>query len=136
MKNDKFIVQIFGNSFLVASITTAWINCSDTNESHFSFGVFGIEPEQFCCAVDTIIEERYNHKTYYDTTHIELSAGSISDKITFMRNCHYVSINRGGMRVMYYGSVERLVGMTEAIRNEYKKYMQKLEKEQPLGWID
>jgi len=129
MKNDKFIVQIFGNSFLVASLTTAWITCSDTNESHFSFGVFGIEPEQFCCAVDTIIEARYNNDIYYDSQQIELSSVRISDKITFMRDCNQVSINRGGMRVMYYGSVERLVGMTEAIRKEYKKYMQKLGKE-------
>lgn len=129
MKNDKFIVQIFGNSFLVASLTSNWINCSDTNESHFSFGVFGIEQEDFCCAVDSIIAARYNNDTYYDSQQIELSAVRISDKITFMRDCNQVSINRGGVRVMYYGSVERLVGMTEAIRKEYKKYMQKLEKE-------
>lgn len=122
MKKDKFIVQVFGNSFFVASVTTSYHNSSDTNDSHFSFGVFGVEPEDFCCALGSIIDARYNNDTYFNNQQVEIKAASLSDKITFMRFGNQVSINRGGLRVMYFGSVDRLVGLVEAIRKENKKY--------------
>ena len=123
----RFICNVFANSFAVAGIQDNPSRLFDTDYGHFSFAVFGVEPEEFCKALDIVIAERDNASTYNDYKNSVLGRGF--DQITLYRHCNTLSISRAGMKVCYVGDVDSLRGLTKVIRKAEVKYTTELEKE-------
>ena len=116
MQKIKYICDVQPNHFVVASIacTHVWA-FTDTQESHFSFAVFGIEPEEFIKALEDMIQHRECHETYYQPKEVVLKATRAHDTIRMTLDCTSLAITRGNLKVLYYGSIDRLKGLPKAL---------------------
>ena len=75
MQKIKYICDVQPNHFVVASIVCTHARAfTDTQESHFSFAVFGVEPEDFIKALEDMIQHRECHETYYQPKEVVLKA--------------------------------------------------------------
>ena len=101
---------------------------TDTDESHFSFAVYSIDPVRFADALQKCIDNRASHQSYWTQDWIELKSSLPHDTIRFQRDNATLSITRGNLKVLYIGCIDVLHGLPDAIYKEYKKYESKLEK--------
>lgn len=117
MQKIKYICDVQSNHFAVASIVcTHVLTFTDTQESHFSFAIFGIEPEDFVKALEDMISHRDGPETYYQPKEVVLKATRVHDTIRMTLDCTSLAITRGNLKVLYYGSIDRLKGLPKALK--------------------
>ena len=122
----RFIAEVNCNTIQVASTqASGWV--SDTQCSHFSFAIFGQDPEEVLKAIESVIEERNDHDKYHKEQELVLGYGT--DKLRIVRQQAQVSISRGNLKILYYGSVDRLYGLPAVLRKAIDKYNKRCEKE-------
>lgn len=125
----KIIAHCDYKSLAVAGFSTMFVR-SDTDDGHFSFIVYDVDATSFAEALEACLEERNNQDTYYNTQEIVLRAYRSSDTIRIVRDCASVSITRGNLKVLFYGSVDTLALLPKAIRKAIKERDAKEEKYQ------
>ena len=117
MQKIKYICDIQSNHFAVASVacnpTRAFI---DTQEGHFCFAVFEVEPEDFIKALEDMIQHRECQEKYYQPKEIVLKATRAHDTIRMTLDCISLAITRGNLKVLYHGSIDRLKGLPKALK--------------------
>jgi hypothetical protein len=101
----------------------------DTDETHFSFGIYNIDALEFADALQRLLDNRLDIDKYRDYDYIELKASSNYDTIRMTRDCTSLGITRGNLKVLYFASTDSLHGLPEAICKEYKRYEAKVEKD-------
>ena len=117
MQKIKYICDVQPSHFTVASIVCAPARAfTDTQESHFSFAVFGIEPCDFVKALEDMIQHRECHETYYQPKEVVLKATRAHDTIRMTLDCTSLAITRGNLKVLYHGSIDRLKGLPKALK--------------------
>jgi len=126
----KYLVDVQNCHFSVASITKHGNahGVSDTVESHFSFVIYWVEPIDFIIALEGLIESRCNSDTYFDYKEKVLPGCSWSDTIRMTMQCTTLTITRGNMKVLYCGSIDRVLELPKVLRKEMDKF-NKLNKE-------
>lgn len=126
----KYLVDVQHCHFSVASITKHGNahRVSDTVESHFSFVIYWVEPIDFIIALEGLIESRCNSDTYFDYKEKVLPGCSWSDTIRMTMQCTTLTITRGNMKVLYCGSIDRVLELPKVLRKEMDKF-NKLNKE-------
>ena len=124
----KHICSVGASHLLCAGIgNKIWV--TDTNDSHYSFAVFSIDPEEFAKAIEDILHN-YEERSLpgeYEEIVLQSSRSCNTLRITLGRNC--LAITRGNLKVLYHGYVGALIGLPKAIRKAVKEYERKLEKE-------
>ena len=117
MQKIKYICDVQPSHFAVASIVcTSARAFTDTQESHFSFAVFGVEPEDFIKALEDMIQHRECHETYYQPKEVVLKATRVHDTIRMTLDCTSLAITRGNLKVLYHGSIDRVKGVPKALK--------------------
>jgi hypothetical protein len=117
MQKIKYICDVQPNHFVVASIVcTHTCTFTDTQESHFSFAVFEVGPEDFIKALEDMIHHRERHETYYQPKEVVMKATRAHDTIRMTLDCASLAITRGNLKVLYHGSIDRLKGLPEALK--------------------
>ena len=88
MQKIKYICDVQSSHFAVASVVCTHARAfTDTQESHFSFAVFGVEPEDFIKALEDMIQHRERHETYYQPKEVVLKATRAHDTLlNFVHN--------------------------------------------------
>lgn len=117
MQKIKYICDVQSTHFVVASIVCG--SCQgfdDTQRSHFSFAVFGIEPKVFIEALEEMFRHRNGPETYYHPKEITLKTLRAHDTIRMTLDCTTLAITRGNLKVLYCGSIDRLSGLPAALR--------------------
>ena len=124
----KHICSVGASHFLCAGIgNNVWV--ADTNDSHYSFAVFGIDPEEFAKAIEDMLhiyEERSLPSEYKE---IVLQSSRMCNTLRITLSGNSLAITRGNLKVLYHGYVGALIGLPKAIRKAVKDYERKLEKE-------
>lgn len=117
MKDTKYLCDVQALHFVVASISVARTTAfTDTQESHFSFAVFGVEPEEFIKALEDLIRHRDDPETYRQFKEVTLNAVRAYDTIRMTRDCTTLAITRGNRTVLYCGSIDRLRGLPKVLK--------------------
>lgn len=93
----------------------------DTDSTHFSFAVYGVEPEDFAKAIDDFVIASENNESFRDSKFVELTTCQNSDTIRMQLNHGNVSITRGNLKVLFHGHVSILQGLPKAIRKAIVK---------------
>jgi hypothetical protein len=124
----KTIAVVDACSVQVASLALTGYT-TDTQDTHFSFALFDIDPVVFVDALNEVITQRKSNELYNNVQEIILRSSKCSDRITILREGNHVGISRGNIKILYYGSVDRLLSVPEAILKAVKKYQKKLDKE-------
>ena len=124
----KHICSVRVSHFLCAGVgDVRWP--SDTDNSHYSFAVFGVDPEDFSKS----LEELYNKATEYPGNlkgeEVVLRSGVMCDTIRMTLDGTTLAITRGNLRVLYHGYVGTLSGLPKVIRKAVQVWERKLEKE-------
>lgn len=124
----KHICSVRVSHFLCAGVgDVRWP--SDTDNSHYSFAVFGVDPEDFSKS----LEELYNKATEYPGNlrgeEVVLRSGRMCDTIRMTLDGTTLAITRGNLRVLYHGYVGTLSGLTKVIRKAVQVWERKLDKE-------
>lgn len=119
-----FVVHCSNYVTLISGVKcdTSPMSLTDTDDSHFSFGIFSVEALKFAEALQKCIDNRLDPDNYWNSDWIELYSGNHYDVIRISRNCANISITRGNLKILYYGSVGSLAGLPEAIIKEYQRY--------------
>lgn len=113
----KYLIDVQNYHFVVASIpVVSSERMTDTCESHFSFAVFDVEPEDFAEAIDKLLEIRDDPDRYRNETEIVLKTSRFHDTIRLTLHCGSASITRGNLKVLCTGSIDRLRGLPKALR--------------------
>lgn len=94
---------------------------SDSDNGHFSFIVYSIDPLLFAQAIESCLEQRNQQETYFDTQEIVLKASRSYDTIRIVRECTSLSITRGNIKVLFYGCVDVLSTLPKIIRKAVEK---------------
>ena len=115
MQKIKYICDVQPNHFAVSVVCTPAWAVTDTQESHFSFAVFGVEPEEFIKALEDMIQHRECYETYYQHKEVVLKATRAHDTIRMTLDCASLAITRGNLKVLSYGSIDRLKGLPQAL---------------------
>lgn len=102
---------------------------SDTDSTHFSFAVYGVEPEDFANVIDDFVVAALSHELSDKTKFVELKAVNSYDTIRMQFDYGNVSITRGNLKVLFHGHVSILQGLPKAIRKAVVKRELKHEKE-------
>lgn len=116
----KIIAHCDYMSLAVAGIST-YNRRPDCDEGHFSFIVYSIDPLDFANAIEECVNQRLEQKTYYDVQEIVLRACRSYDTIRIVRECSSLTITRGNMKVLYYGTVDTLNSLPKVIRKAVAK---------------
>lgn len=124
----KHICSVRVNHFLCAGVGyERW--SSDTDNSHYSFAVFDVDPEDFSKS----LEELYNKATEYPGNlkgeEVVLRSGRMCDTIRMTLDGTTLAITRGNLKVLYHGYVGTLSGLPKAIRKAVQVWERKLDKE-------
>ena len=130
-KYMHFTVHCTSTSMLVAGIKCSghWQNMIDTDESHFSFAIYSVDPLEFASTLQEFLDNRMDDDKYREFDEYEFRVGSHHDCIRMTRDCSSFGITRGNLKVLYFGSIDSLHGLPEAIEREYRRYLEKSEKE-------
>lgn len=130
-KYMHFTVHCTSTSMLVSGIKCSghWQNMIDTDESHFSFAIYSVDPLKFASTLQQLLDNRMDNDKYRVSDYVELNAGALHDTIRMSRDCTSLGVTRGNLKVLYCGSIDSLHGLPEAIRKEYAMYKDKSEKE-------
>lgn len=116
----KIIAHCDYTSLAVAGFSTEYTR-SDSDNGHFSFIVYSIDPLLFAQAIESCVEQRHEQETYYNVQEIVLKASRNHDTIRLVRECTSLSITRGNMKVLFYGSVDVLSPLPKIIRKAVEK---------------
>ena len=124
----KHICSVAANHFLCAGCGNGqWL--SDTDNSHYSFAVFGVDPEDFSKS----LEELYNKATEYTGNlkgeEVVLRSGRMCDTVRMTLDGTTLAITRGNLKVLYHGYVGTLSGLPKAIRKAVQVRERELDKE-------
>ena len=124
----KHICSVRVNHFLCAGVgDVRWP--SDTDNSHYSFAVYGVDPEDFSKS----LEELYNKATEYPGNlkgeEVVLRSGRMCDTIRMTLDGTTLAITRGNLKVLYHGYVGTLSGLPKVIRKAVQVWERKLDKE-------
>lgn len=130
-KYMHFTVHCTSTSMLVSGIKCSghWQNMIDTDESHFSFAIYSVDPLEFASNLQQFLNNREDTKKYRVYDYVELKTGAPHDTIRMSRACTNFGVTRGNLKVLYRGSIDSLHGLPEAIEREYRRYLEKSEKE-------
>ena len=124
----KHICVVGANHFLCAGIGDAkW--ASDTDNSHYSFAVFGVDPEDFSKAIEELFHKATDYPGNLNGEEIVLLGGRSCDTIRMTLDGTALAITRGNLKVMYHGYIGTLKGLPKVIRKAVKEHERKLEKE-------
>ena len=124
----KHICSVRVSHFLCAGVgDERWP--SDTDDSHYSFAVYGVDPEDFSKS----LEELYSKATEYPGNikgeEVVLRSGRMCDTIRMTLDGTILVITRGNLKVMYHGYVGTLSGLPKVIRKAVQVWERKLDKE-------
>ena len=120
MKTMKIIAHCDYTSLAVAGFSTEYTR-SDSDNGHFSFIVYSIDPLLFAQAIDSCLEQRNQQETYYNVQEIVLKAPRSYDTIRIVRECTSLSITRGNMKVLFHGCVDVLSTLPKIIRKAVER---------------
>lgn len=128
----KYFVHCNYYNFFCTGVSTNYTAC-DTDNSHFSFGVFSVEPEAFADAIEEMFQHSQDYEKRQDYKEITLQSARGSDTIRITLDGTNIGITRGNLKVLYYGSISTLSGLPKAIRKAVeqrdKRYQKELEQE-------
>lgn len=124
----KHICVVGPSHFLCAGIGDAkWP--SDTDNSHYSFAVFGVDPEEFSKSLEELCNKATEYPGNLKGEEVVLRCGRMCDTIRMTLDGTTLSITRGNLKVLYHGYVGTLKGLPKAIRKAVQVLERKLEKE-------
>ena len=124
----KHICSIGVNHLFCAGISDkAWV--SDTNDFHYSFAVFGVDPEDFSKALEELLRQATEYPVDTKIEEIVLQSGRMCDTIRMTLDGTILAITRGNLKVLYHGYVGTLKGLPKVIRKAAQNWERKLEKE-------
>lgn len=123
----KYLITIRSSSFFCAAVPSnkSELITMDSDYSHFSFAVFGVDPLVFCDKLEEVCNKAFNATDYFYNDFIEIKTSDFYDTIRISRDCRDISITRGNLKVLYHADVGALLGLTKAIRKEYRRYESK-----------
>lgn len=130
-KYMHFVVHCTSTSMLVSGIKCSghWQNMIDTDESHFSFAIYSVDPLEFASTLQKFIDNCMDADKYRDFDECKFRTAVHHHCIRMTRDCTSLGITRGNLKVLYFGSIGSLHGLPEAIEREYRRYLEKSEKE-------
>ena len=124
----KHICSVGANHFLCAGCGNGqWL--SDTDNSHYSFAVFGIDPEDFSKTLEELFHKATDYPGILKGEDVVLRSGRMCDTIRMTLDGTTIAITRGNLKVLYHGYVGSLKGLPKVIRKAVKEHERKLEKE-------
>ena len=124
----KHICSVGANHFLCAGCRNGqWL--SDTDNSHYSFAVFGVDPEDFSKSLEELYSKATEYPGILNGEGVVLLGGRSCDTIRMTLEGTILAITRGNLKVLYHGYVGTLKGLPKVIRKAVKEYERKLEKE-------
>ena len=124
----KHICVVGASHFLCAGIGDArWV--SDTDNSHYSFAVFGVDPEDFSKSLEELCNKATEYPGNLKGEEVVLRCGRVCDTIRIVLDGTTLAITRGNLKVLYHGYVGTLKGLPKAIRKAVQVWERKLEKE-------
>ena len=124
----KHICVVGASHFLCAGIGDArW--ASDTDNSHYSFAVFGVDPEDFSKSLEELCNKATEYPGILKGEEVVLRCGRVCDTIRIVLDGTTLAITRGNLKVLYHGYVGTLKGLPKAIRKAVQVLERKLEKE-------
>lgn len=113
----KHIVYCTYYNFVCAGIKAGHpAHQSDTDSTHFSFAVYGVQPEDFANAIEELVKINSSHELYEEYKEIVLKVPNNYDTIRICMYSGNVSITRGNLKVLFYGHISALSGLPKAIR--------------------
>lgn len=113
----KLIVYCTHYNFVCAGIKVdhpAYL--SDTDSTHFSFAVYGVEPEDFAKAIEELVKINSTSELHQAYKEIVLKVSNNYDTIRICMCYGNVSITRGNIKVLFYGHISALTGLPKTIR--------------------
>lgn len=116
----RFLAHSTFSSLAVAGISEN-SQRADTDDSHFSFMIYTVCPEDFATAIEQCIIALDDCDMYSDLQEIVLQGTRHYDTIRIVRDGQIVSITRGNLKVLFYGSLAVLRGLPKAIRKAIQK---------------
>ena len=124
----KHICVVGASHFLCAGIGDArW--ASDTDISHYSFAVFGVDPEEFSKSLEELHKKATEYPGNLKGEEVVLRCGRMSDTIRMTLDGTTLAITRGNLKVLFFGYVGTLKGLPKVIRKAVQVWERKLEKE-------
>ena len=124
----KHICSVGANHFLCAGCGNGqWPN--DTDNSHYSFAVFGVDPEDFSKSLEELYYKATEYPGILKGEEVVLRSGKMCDTIRMTLDGTTLAITRGNLRVLYHGYVGTLSGLPKAIRKAVQVRERKLDKE-------
>lgn len=102
---------------------------SDTDNTHFSFAVYDVDPEDFAKVIEDFVAASRDNENYQQVKFVELQSYRSSDTIRMQFDHSTVSITRGNLKVLFYGHISILEGLPKAIRKAIIERDTKHEKE-------
>ena len=124
----KHICVVGASHFLCAGIGDArW--ASDTDNCHYSFAVFGVDPEEFSKSLEELCNKATEYPGNLKGEEVVLRCGRVCDTIRIVLDGTTLAITRGNLKVLYHGYVGTLKGLPKAIRKAVQVLERKLEKE-------
>ena len=130
-KYMHFTVHCTSSVMLVSGIKHSqhWMSLTDTCESHFSFAVYSTDPLEFASNLQRCIDNRDSQDNYWKQDWIEIKCNIPHDIIRIQRDNASIGITRGNLKVLYFGNIDVLRGLPDAIEREYRRYVEKSDKE-------
>ena len=124
----KHICVVGASHFLCAGIGDArW--ASDTDNCHYSFAVFGVDPEEFSKSLDDLCNKATEYPGNLKGEEVVLRCGRMSDTIRMTLDGTTLAITRGNLKVLFLGYVGTFSGLPKAIMKAVQVWERKLEKE-------
>ena len=124
----KHICSVEANHFLCAGLGDArWP--SDTDNSHYSFAVFGVDPEDFSKSLEELFHKATEYPGNLKGEEVVLRSGRMCDTIRMTLDGTILAITRGNLKVLYHGYVGTLSGLPKVIRKAVQVWERKLDKE-------
>ncbi len=122
----KVICSVKDSHFLVAMIDDNASNCTaiDTDLTHCSFAVFGVEPADFAQA---IVDLYKGWEDCIPTQQITLPASRTFDTIYFTREGSMICVNRGNIKTLYFENIHNLMHAVKPLLKANEKYEKSLE---------
>ena len=124
----KHICVVGANNFLCAGLgNPRW--ASDTDNSHYSFAVFGVDPEKFSKSLEELFHKATEYPGNLKGEEVILPSGRMCDTIRMTLDGTTLAITRGNLKVLYLGYVGTLSGLPKALRKAVQIWERKLDKE-------
>jgi len=116
----KYAVSYINNTLLCSGVDSGEYRprAYDKEISHFSFNISYVNPTSFADALEEVIKGVSFNDLYEEIT---LKSDSFYNNIRIAREGRTCAITRGNIRI-FCADAGALIGLSDIIRKEYKKY--------------